>query len=100
MTSKNTAEKKKVTRFGFAIHYAIDYKINKSAHKVIDSIIIISLVKPMKSVTRQHYGCNCYYCKLIQIIREKLLERIDIYFIAPETLDYKEKDPPYPFHNN
>ena len=54
----------------------------------------------MESVTRQHYGCNCCYCKLRQIIQEKLLERVDTYLIVPETLDYKEKDPPYPFHNN
>ena len=36
MTSKITAEKKKVLCFGFAIYYAIDYKINQNAHKVID----------------------------------------------------------------
>ena len=100
MTSKITAEKKKVLCFGFAIYYAIDYKINQNAHKVIDWITSISSVKPMESVTRQHYGCNCCYCKLRQIIQEKLLERVDTYLIVPETLDYKEKDPPYPFHNN
>ena len=54
----------------------------------------------MESVKREHYGCNCYYCKLRQMIQEKLFERNDTYLIVPRTIDYKEKDLPYPFHNN
>ena len=72
MASKIT-ETKTVLRFGFIIHYAIDHKIDANAHKTIDSISSVSLVKAMKSVTRQHYGCNCYYWKLRQIIQENFL---------------------------
>ena len=38
MASKKVEEKKKVLRFGFIIHDAIDYKIDENANKVIDSI--------------------------------------------------------------
>ena len=72
MASKIT-ETKTVLRFGFIIHYVIDHKIDANAHKIIDSISSVSLVKAMESVTRQHYGCNCYYCKLKQIIQENFL---------------------------
>ena len=72
MASKKVEEKKKVLRFGFIID-AIDYKIDENAHKVIDSISSVSLVKSFESVMRQHYGCNCYYCKLYNIVIEKLL---------------------------
>ena len=100
MASKKVEEKKKVLRFGFIIHDAIDYKIDENAHKVIDSISSVSLVEALESATRQQYGCSCYYCKLYNIITEKLLERKHTYLIVPETLDYKEKEPPFPFYNN
>ena len=100
MAPKKVEEKKKVLRFGFIIHYAIDYKIDENAHKVIYSISSVSLIKALESVTRQHYGCNCYYCKLYNIITEKLLERKHTYLIAPETLDYEEKEPRFPLCNN
>ena len=38
--------------------------------------------------------------KLYNLIIEKLLERKHSYLIGPETLDYKEKEPRFPFHNN
>ena len=34
------------------------------------------------------------------MIIEKLLERNDTYLIVPETLDCKEKEPPFLFYNN
>ena len=86
--------------FGFIIHDAIDYKIDENAHKVIDSIFRVSLVKALESVKRQHQGCNCYYCKVYNIIIEKLLEGKHTYLIPPETLEYKEKEPSFPFYNN
>ena len=100
MASKKVEQKKKVLRFGFIIHDAVDYEINKKTPEIIDSILSASLVKALELVTRQHYGCNCYYCKLYNMIIEKLLERNDTYLIAPGTLDYKEKEPPFPFYNN
>ena len=100
MASKKVEEKKKVLHFGFIIHDAIDYKTDENAHKVIDSISSVSLVKALESLTRQHYGCNCYYCKLYNTNIEKLLERKHTYLIVPETLDYKEKEHPLPFYNN
>ena len=100
MASKKVEEKKKVLRFGFIIHRAFDYKTDENAHKVIYSISSVLLVKALESVTRQHYGCNCYYCKLHNIIIEKLLKRKHTYLIAPETLDYKEQEPLFPFCNN
>lgn len=72
MASKIT-ETKTVLRFGFIIHYAIDHKIDANAHKIIDSISSVSLFKAIESVTRQHFGCNCCYCKLRQIIQENFL---------------------------
>ena len=51
MASKKVEEKKKVLRFGFIID-AIDYKIDENAHKVIDSISSVSLVKSFESVMR------------------------------------------------
>ena len=60
----------------------IDDKIDENVHKIIDSISSVSLVKAMESVTRQHYSCDCYNCKLRQIILEKFLERKDNYLIA------------------
>ena len=80
--------------------FLIFNKIDEKVHKVIDSISIVLLVKALESVTRQHYGCNCCYCKLYNIIMEKLLERKYTYLVAPKTLDYKEKEPPFPFYNN
>ena len=100
MASKKIEEKKKVFCFGFIIHDVINYEIVKNAHKVVDSISSVSLVEALESVTRQHYGCNCYYCKLYNTIIEKLLDRKHTYLIVPETLDYKEKEPPLPFYNN
>ena len=100
MASKKVEEKKKVLHFGFIIHDAIDYKIDENAHKFIDLIFSVSLVKALESVKRQHHGCSCYYCKLYNIIIEKLLERKHTCLIAPETLDYKEKEPSFPFYNN
>ena len=38
--------------------------------------------------------------KLYNLILEKLLERKHTYLIGPETLDYKEKEPRFPFYNN
>ena len=100
MASKKVKEKKNVLRFGFIIHDAIDYKTDENAHKIIDLISSVSLVKTLETVTRQNYGCNCYYCKLYNIIIEKPLEGKHTYLIVPETLDYKEKEPPFPFYNN
>ena len=100
MASKKNKEKEKALRFGFIIRDALDYKTDENARKVIDCISSVSLVKALESVTGQHYGCNCYYCKLYNVIIEKLLERKHTYLIAPETLDYKEKEPPFPFYDN
>ena len=97
---KKNKEKEKALRFGFIIRDALDYKTDENARKVIDCISSVSLVKALESVTGQHYGCNCYYCKLYNVIIEKLLERKHTYLIAPETLDYKEKEPPFPFYDN
>ena len=88
MASKKVEQKKKVLRFGFIIHDAVDYEINKKTPEIIDSISSASLVKALELVTRQHYGCNCYHCKLYKMIIEILLKRNDTYLIAPETLDY------------
>ena len=87
MTSKKVEWKKKVLHFGFIIHDAVDYEINKKTPEIIDSISSASLVKALELVTRQHYGCNCYHCRLYKMIIEKLLKRNDTYLIAPETLD-------------
>ena len=87
MASKKVEQKKKVLRFRFIIHDAVDYEINKKTPEIIDSISSASLVKALELVRRQHYGCNCYHCKLYKMIIEKLLKRNDTYLIAPETLD-------------
>ena len=65
MASKKVGENKKVLRFGFIIHDAIDYKIDENPRKVVDSISSVSLVKALESVMRQHYGCNYYHCKTV-----------------------------------
>ena len=91
MAPKKVEQKKKVLRFGFIIHDAVDYEINKKTPEIIDSNWSASLIKALELVKRQHYGCNCYHCKLYKMIIEILLER---------TLDCKEKEPPFPFYNN
>ena len=93
-------KKKKVLRFGFIIHDAIDYKTDENAHKVIDSISSVSLVKALRACNEAALWLQLLYCKLHNIIIEKLLERKHTYLIEPETVDYKEKEPPFPFYNN
>ena len=60
MASKKVEQKKKVLRFGFKIHDAVDYEIDKKTPEIIDSISSASLVKALELVARQHCGCNCY----------------------------------------
>ena len=58
MASKKVEKKKKVLRFGFKIHDAVDYEIDKKTPEIIDSISSASLVKALELVVRQHCGCN------------------------------------------
>lgn len=98
MASKK--DEKKVLRFGFIIYDAVDQKINKKTPKIINSITSISLVKALEVTVGQHIGCFCFHCQLHDMIFQILIERNDTYLNVPETLDYKEKDPPFPFYNN
>ena len=45
MASNKVEQKKKILRFGFIIHDAVDYEINKKIPEIIDSISSVSLVK-------------------------------------------------------
>ena len=68
--------------------------------EIIDSFTSISLVKDLEATARQHIGSFSFHCRLHDMIFQKLTERNETYLNVPETLDYKEKDPPFRYYNN
>ena len=87
---------------GFHIMYAVDNCKNKfEIQDVLDSLTNICLVKAyLATIDPDHFCCNCFRCRLHDLIQDTLIARDSPEFRLDYGSDFQKLEDlqPYPFY--